>query len=207
MGRFINADASTSTGQGMLGNNMHAYCSNNPIIRKDAEGKAFDTLWDAFSICWGIFEVFSDPSNPDAWTGLALDLFDMFPFVTGTGEAYRAYKISYDLADGFSSLSKAKDYGIMGYKALRKAIKGTGLEAHHIIEKRLVQYLGIDANNMLSVALTKWEHNIFTMAWRAAFPYGMDYSTLTVDDIWDVAQQIYKDYPELLDAAKEILYG
>jgi hypothetical protein len=70
-----------------------------------------------------------------------------------------------------------------------------------------VQYLGIDANNMLSVALTKWEHNIFTMAWRAAFPYGMDYSTLTVDDIWDVAQQIYKDYPELLDAAKEILYG
>ena len=30
--RFLNADAFISTGQGELGNNMFAYCLNNPII-------------------------------------------------------------------------------------------------------------------------------------------------------------------------------
>jgi len=38
IGRFINADAFTSTGQGLLGNNMFAYCRNNPVKRKDASG-------------------------------------------------------------------------------------------------------------------------------------------------------------------------
>ena len=38
MGRFINADELVSTGQGLLGNNMFAYCRNNPVKRKDASG-------------------------------------------------------------------------------------------------------------------------------------------------------------------------
>ena len=38
MGRFINADAYTSTGQGILGNNMFAYCENRPIIYVDFGG-------------------------------------------------------------------------------------------------------------------------------------------------------------------------
>ena len=37
-GRFINADALVSTGQGILGNNMFAYCRNNPVKRKDISG-------------------------------------------------------------------------------------------------------------------------------------------------------------------------
>ena len=39
-GRFLNADALVSTGQGNLGNNMFAYCRNNPVSRKDASGMA-----------------------------------------------------------------------------------------------------------------------------------------------------------------------
>ena len=35
MGRFINADAYASTGQGILGNNMFAYCRNSPISKVD----------------------------------------------------------------------------------------------------------------------------------------------------------------------------
>ena len=31
VGRFINADSLVSTGQGILGNNMFAYCLNNPV--------------------------------------------------------------------------------------------------------------------------------------------------------------------------------
>ena len=38
VGRFINADGLTSTGQGLLGNNMYAYCLNNPISYTDPSG-------------------------------------------------------------------------------------------------------------------------------------------------------------------------
>ena len=38
IGRFINADAFASTGQGFLGYNMFAYCGNNPINNQDPEG-------------------------------------------------------------------------------------------------------------------------------------------------------------------------
>ena len=38
VGRFINADAFTSTGQGILGNNMFAYCNNCPVKYKDSDG-------------------------------------------------------------------------------------------------------------------------------------------------------------------------
>ena len=41
MGRFINADAFAATGQGLIGNNMFAYCGNNPIIYSDNNGNAF----------------------------------------------------------------------------------------------------------------------------------------------------------------------
>ena len=38
IGRFINADGLISTGQGLLGNNMFAYCGNNPVTRIDPLG-------------------------------------------------------------------------------------------------------------------------------------------------------------------------
>ena len=38
VGRFLNADAYASTGQGILGNNMFAYCLNNPSSMFDATG-------------------------------------------------------------------------------------------------------------------------------------------------------------------------
>ena len=36
--RFLNADAFASTGQGLLGNNMFAYCGNNPVNYADPKG-------------------------------------------------------------------------------------------------------------------------------------------------------------------------
>ena len=38
IGRFINADVYVSTGQGLLGYNVFAYCRNEPVFRKDAYG-------------------------------------------------------------------------------------------------------------------------------------------------------------------------
>ncbi|MBO7303712.1 MAG: ParB N-terminal domain-containing protein [Clostridia bacterium] len=40
IGRFISADGYVSTGQGIIGNNMYAYCGNNPIMRSDRGGAA-----------------------------------------------------------------------------------------------------------------------------------------------------------------------
>ena len=48
-GRFINADALVSTGQGMLGNNMFAYCANNPVMGYDPTG-----YWDWGGVLTGI---------------------------------------------------------------------------------------------------------------------------------------------------------
>ena len=41
IGRFINADSYASTGQGILGYNMFAYCGNNPVNASDPTGEAW----------------------------------------------------------------------------------------------------------------------------------------------------------------------
>ncbi|MBP3387461.1 MAG: hypothetical protein J6L23_02890, partial [Clostridia bacterium] len=40
VGRFLNADGLVSTGQGLLGSNMFAYCLNNPVKNVDHMGAA-----------------------------------------------------------------------------------------------------------------------------------------------------------------------
>ena len=40
MGRFINADGYATTGQGLLGNNMFAYCNSNPVNSSDPTGRS-----------------------------------------------------------------------------------------------------------------------------------------------------------------------
>ena len=44
IGRFINADTYTSTGQDFLGYNMFTYCNNNPIIGADPNGEWLNVL-------------------------------------------------------------------------------------------------------------------------------------------------------------------
>jgi len=41
-GRFINADGYVSTGQGILGNNMFAYCGNNSVVSYDTSGQMYE---------------------------------------------------------------------------------------------------------------------------------------------------------------------
>ena len=44
VGRFLNADIYVSTGQGVLGHNMYAYCGNNPVARADDEGEFWNIV-------------------------------------------------------------------------------------------------------------------------------------------------------------------
>ncbi len=48
--RFINADAYASTGQGVLGHNMFAYCLNNAVNGSDSCGTCFHR-WDFWKNC------------------------------------------------------------------------------------------------------------------------------------------------------------
>ena len=73
MGRFINADNYPSTGQDILGNNMFAYCNNNPVIYRDSSGNALDTVIDVISLFSSIVAVAQNPNDPWAWVGLAGD--------------------------------------------------------------------------------------------------------------------------------------
>ena len=99
-GRFINADTYASTGQGIIGNNMFTYCGNNPITRKDSDGKAFETVLDILSLGASIADVIQNPNNPWAWVGLAGDLIDVaVPFVAGVGETAKAISFVANAAD------------------------------------------------------------------------------------------------------------
>ena len=63
-GRFINADALVSTGQGILGNNMFAYCLNNPVLLQDPSGSMARTSKD---ICYmAVYEGSGNPFDPSA---------------------------------------------------------------------------------------------------------------------------------------------
>ncbi len=64
-GRFLNADAYISTGQGFTGNNMFAYCNNNPVNGHDPCGTCFHR-WDFWNDC----EKCGGKTIEDKWSGI-----------------------------------------------------------------------------------------------------------------------------------------
>ena len=128
---------------------------------------------------------------------------DNHTYYVGGDDDDSAVLVHNKCGDAFAKLSKAKEYGIKSYKDLLKLAKGKGLQVHHIIEQRFAKHWGKNLREMLSVVLTKEEHKKFTKAWRDAIGYGAGY--VSVDKVWEHAQIIYKDYPELLEAARKTL--
>ncbi len=69
--RFINADGYVSTGQGITGNNMFAYCNNNPIVYADYSGYVvFGVTFNAnafvcFGVSFSVAFVWDDKGNTD----------------------------------------------------------------------------------------------------------------------------------------------
>ncbi len=111
---------------------------------------------------------------------------------------------------GFGTLTRAADFGIRSYRTLAQDIRGTGLRAHHIIEARFADTLGMVKGQMASVAVTAEEHQVFTNLWRQAIGYAGSNNPLhtlnaTREQIWAAAQDIYRNYPELLEAARKAL--
>ena len=61
--RFINADSYVSTGQGILGNNMYAYCGNNPVNYCDPTGEYSEAINPSWidAIWLGLLALIDDP--------------------------------------------------------------------------------------------------------------------------------------------------
>ena len=92
VGRFLNADALVSTGQGLLGNNMFAYCLNNPVAFSDEQGTATKSCIDHST----------EPRTPWKNSG------------SGGGRVYKDYRsgVDYgDVADKFYTVRAAKAVG------------------------------------------------------------------------------------------------
>ena len=93
VGRFISADTTEVLGvsSDLYDKNLYAYCDNNPVIRRDISGFAWETVFDIVSLAGSVAEVMAKPSDPWAWVGLVGDVVDVaLPFVTGVGEVTRA---------------------------------------------------------------------------------------------------------------------
>ena len=107
IGRFINADIYPTTGQGLTGNNMFAYCGSNPVDRKDTTGTIWETIFDVLSLGASVVEVALNPADPWAWAGLVGDAVDLIPFVTGVGEVTRAVKVTSQVVENVDNVVDA----------------------------------------------------------------------------------------------------
>ena len=115
IGRFISSDTTdvlTATPMDLTDKNLYAYCDNNPVVRVDCGGAFWDTIFDIISLGASIVEVCVNPDDSWAWVGLAGDVVDLIPFVTGVGEATRAVKTVdkiVDVVDTTHDIAKTAD--------------------------------------------------------------------------------------------------
>ena len=117
MGRFLNADGYVSTGQGILGNNMYAYCGNNPVMYVDHGGEWF--LSFLFGILAAGLALFGLSSCSAETVKEAYDGYDNIKSNIELGEnivefaentqKYKSYVYSYSYAAAQYNLDNSKE--------------------------------------------------------------------------------------------------
>ena len=90
MGRFISPDALVSTGQGILGNNMFAYCLNNPVNMYDASGNLPEWIRD--KLRWIEDNVISPIE--DFVADVAEDIYNYDESNSDTNKVYKSHYFS-----------------------------------------------------------------------------------------------------------------
>ena len=188
---------------------MYHYGGNNPIKYTDPTGEAIETAWDLFSLGTGVTSFIDNVKEGNIGgafldgVGIVVDAAAVIlPGIPGgVGTLIKGTKAT----EIIQSTEKVNDVGIKAYSTLKKEIKGTGLQAHHLIEKRFANQLNLDYKKMNAIALTKEEHQKFTNAWRKLIPYGTGTKSADIEKILKSAEMIYKDYPELLQAIQKEL--
>lgn len=192
----------------------------------DKNGGWIETAWDIANVVMDIGSLAVNIASGNV-AGAALDAAGLVADVAATvipglpagagtaiksvragkalGDAASTAVHAINIAEGAKSLSgfeKAAEFGVDSYKNLRTAVlskygKGSGLEVHHLVEKRLVKGMDIDPNQMKAIVLTKEEHQIFTARWRKEIPYGTE--NVSDDMIMDAAKKVYEDHLDILE--------
>ena len=139
--RFITADTTgvlTASLKSLTEKNLFAYCDNNPVMRKNIDGAFWDTFFDIVSLAVSVCEVIANPTDPWAWAGLAGDVVDLVPFVTGVGEVTRAVKAANKAGDVLT-IQKAADFtddaadiikGLDRSSGFTKSTRSAGTQIH-----------------------------------------------------------------------------
>jgi hypothetical protein len=106
---------------------------------------------------------------------------------------------------GFKEAGK---YGVWPFKMSQKLVPvGSELQKHHLVERRFAETLKVAEGEIPSIVLTVEEHAKYTSRWLAEIgrrnmdvPIRTD--NATVQNIWEAAQVVYEDSPELLEFVK-----
>ncbi len=227
--RFLNADeiiVVTATMDRLDNSNLFEYCLNNPVNHLDSEGNISLPNWAKVTI--GVVTTVAAVTITVATGGAALPVVagvvSSTVFSSAIGYATGGKQGAIDgAADGFmwggigalavsavGAVKTVKEYKktIDTYKALRIQYKGTGMEAHHIIERRLIKdSVKYNVNTMPSIELTKEAHQVYTDAWKATVPY-RTYFKNTLSYRWKLykaANHVYKNDRVLRMAARYTL--
>lgn len=207
LSRFINADEAIciDTDYGSIGQNIFAYCLNNPITLFDSTGYAVDVVFDIGSAIWSLVDLIVVPS----WLNLAFFLWDiasiLIPFVPGS-YVKKGGKIAIKVAGKIDDFLDGTKFLSGTYRKLKKLFKGIkNIEIHHLIEKRFKSLFKKVKNtdDYLSIPLTKDLHKKITKRWRDQFSYGTNYRKITKNQMRNAIKKVYKDMPQLLDEALE----
>ena len=127
--------------------NLYAYCDNNPIMRVDTTGAIWETVFDVISLGASAVEVCMNPDDPWAWAGLAGDLIDLIPFVTGVGEVTRGVKVSRKVVDTLDEAADATRTLSKGGSATKDIYRAVGVDEYYDIMSTK-SFRGIEGKTM-----------------------------------------------------------
>ena len=175
--------------------NLYAYVGGEPVNRVDPSGLIWDTVTQGCARSPALCGALGATAGYNGPRGLQL-------FRNGQAALSSASSsIGGFCRAAYGGLSQAPKYGIRSYQDLRAAIRGTGLQAHHLIEQRFKHLFGQVASQMKSVAVTPAEHQVFTNHWRTLIAYGNKGTyTATPQQVLAAARRVYANYPEILKA-------
>ncbi len=231
-GRFLSRDAIEGTPIDPLSLHKYLYCSDDPVNRIDPSGLAD---FNIASLTASIGTIMARAANtainvlPIA-NRITIALYEGISGSTVAGGAglLAGGKVAVTVVGGATKFidpiakastekiallgfKEAGKYGVWPFKILEKLVPvGSGLQKHHLVEKRFANTLGVAADEIPSIALTAAEHSTYSARWlaeigRRNMDRALRTDNATIENIWESARVVYQDSPELLEFVKVFL--
>ena len=193
--RFINSDGYVSTGQGLIGNNMFAYCNNNSVMNVDPTGEiAIAAILCSYVLMSATLMLFSIPnSNSSTKSSTLAPIQGITPGVEGMGSGssnndsfagYTVYGLMNPETKSIEYVGRTKDVASRkaahGNSAARGQLKfviikenltyiqARGLEQFYMLYHHTINSLNPTNNQINGISLKNPKLNIYT---KAVFDY------------------------------------